>query len=103
MFGDKPVNLVDVGLVMQVLVPIWPTKAETASRLRGRIEAILDWATVRGYRSGENPARWRGHLEALLPLRTKVRKVRHHPALPYLELPPFVKRLRESDAVAGRV
>ncbi|MGW9332039.1 tyrosine-type recombinase/integrase [Bosea sp. NPDC055594] len=101
-FGDKPVDLVDVGLVMQVLEPLWPTKTETASRLRGRVEAILDWATVRGYRSGENPARWRGHLEALLPVRTKVRKVRHHPALPYAELPSFVKRLLASDATAAR-
>lgn len=101
-FGDKPVDVINVGLVMQVLEPLWPTKTETASRLRGRIEAVLDWATVRGYRSGENPARWRGHLEALLPVRTKVRKVRHHPALPYVELSPFVKRLRESDAAAGR-
>lgn len=100
-FGDKPVDVIDVNLVMQVLEPIWPTKTETASRLRGRIEAILDWATVRGYRNGENPARWRGHLEALLPIRTKVRKVRHHPALPYGELPAFIRRLRQSDAVAA--
>ena len=66
-FGDLPVQAVDTGLVMQVLEPIWPTKTETASRLRGRIEAILDWATVRKYREGENPARWKGHLDTLLP------------------------------------
>src|SRR5712691_12896799 len=66
-FGSLPVQAVDVGLVMKALEPIWKTKSETASRLRGRIEAVLDWATVRGYRRGENPARWRGHLDKLLP------------------------------------
>ncbi len=73
-FGQKPVDQVDLPLVMKVLEPIWASKTETASRLRGRIEAVLDWATVRGYRQGENPARWRGHLEALLPARSRVRK-----------------------------
>ncbi|WP_335339318.1 tyrosine-type recombinase/integrase [Bosea sp. PAMC 26642] len=101
-FGDKPVDLIDVELVMRVLEPIWPTKTETASRVRGRIEAVLNWATVRGYRSGDNPARWRGHLDALLPVRTKVRKVRHHPALPYADLPAFVRQLLASDATAAR-
>ena len=66
-FGDLPVQAVDVGLVMKAIEPIWSTKPETASRVRGRIESILDWATARGYRQGENPARWRGHLENLLP------------------------------------
>lgn len=65
--GDLPVQAVDVALVMKVLEPIWHAKPETASRVRGRIESILDWATARGYRQGENPARWRGHLENLLP------------------------------------
>jgi Phage integrase central domain len=64
--------------------PIWAAKTETASRLRGRIESILDWAATRGYRKGDNPARWRGHLDNLLPKRTKVRKVQHHAALPYV-------------------
>jgi len=76
-FGDLPAQAVDVGLVTKVLEPIWRTKPETASRVRGRIESVLDWATVRGYRKGENPARWRGHLDKLLPTRAKVRKVEH--------------------------
>ena len=74
-FGDLPVQAIDVGMVMKVVEPLWATKTETASRLRGRIESILDWATARGYRQGENPARWRGHLQNLLPKRTKVQKV----------------------------
>ena len=101
-FGSLPVQAVDVGLVMKALEPIWQTKPETASRLRGRIEAVLDWATVREYRKGENPARWRGHLDKLLPARSKVRKVEHHPALPYDELADFVTALRSQEGVASR-
>jgi len=101
-FGDLPVQAVDVGLVMKVLEPIWHDKAETASRLRGRIEAVLDWATVRGYRSGENPARWRGHLDKLLPARGKVRKVEHHAALPYRDVPAFITGLRGQEGIAAR-
>ena len=74
-FGDLPVQAIDVGLVTKAVEPIWATKPETASRVRGRIESVLDWATVRGYRQGENPARWRGHLEKLLPARRKVAAV----------------------------
>jgi integrase len=83
-FGDLPVQAIDLGFVMKVIEPIWAAKTETASRLRGRIESILDWAATRGYRKGDNPARWRGHLDNLLPKRTKVRKVQHHAALPYV-------------------
>jgi integrase len=101
-FGDLPVQAVDVGLVTKALEPIWQTKPETASRVRGRIESILDWATVRGYRKGENPARWRGHLDKLLPARAKVRKVEHHRALPYAEMRSFVAALREQEGVASR-
>jgi hypothetical protein len=68
--GDVPVQLVDVGLVMKAIEPIWTTKPETASRIRGRIESVLDWAKAREYREGENPARWRGHLENLLAARS---------------------------------
>src|SRR5262249_8388536 len=82
--------------------PIWRGKTETASRVRGRIEAVLDWATARGYRQGENPARWRGHLDKLLPPRAKVRKVEHHPALPYNEMGDFMTTLRQHDAIAAR-
>ena len=77
-------------------------KPETAARLRGRIEAVLDWATARGYRQGENPARWRGHLDKLLPAREKVRKVKHHAALPYDELPEFMAALRAQEGVSAR-
>jgi integrase len=101
-FGKLPVQLVNVGLVMKAIEPLWATKPETAGRVRGRIERILDWAKVRGYRDGENPARWRGHLDHLLPARGKVRRVRHHAALPYAEIPAFVTALRGRDAVAAR-
>jgi len=74
-FGQLGIGGVDTGLVLKVLEPIWNTKTETAKRLRGRIEAILDWAKVRGYRDGENPARWRGHLDKLLARPSKVQKV----------------------------
>ena len=70
-FGALPVHDIDVGLIMRALEPIWTSKPETASRLRGRIESVLGWATIRGYRSGDNPARWRGHLEHLLAARNK--------------------------------
>jgi len=94
-FGGLPVQAVDVGLVMKAIEPIWATKPETASRVRGRIESVLDWAKARGYREGENPARWRGHLENLLPKRSKVRRVEHHAALPYAEIGAFIAELHE--------
>jgi integrase len=101
-FGSLPVQAVDVALVMKALEPIWRGKPETASRLRGRIETVLDWATVREYRKGENPARWRGHLDKLLPAGAKIQKVQHHPALPYDELADFMKALRDQDGIAAR-
>jgi integrase len=100
--GALPVQAIDTALVLKVLEPIWTTKPETAGRVRGRVESILDWAKVRGYREGENPARWRGHLDKLLPARGKVRKVEHHAALPYGELPGFLVALREREAIAAR-
>ena len=78
---------------MQVLEPIWREKTETASRLRGRIESVLDYAKARGWRGGENPARWRGHLDNLLPARGKVAKVEHHAALPWREIGAFMAAL----------
>ena len=87
---------------MRVIEPLWTTKPETAGRLRGRIESILDWARVRGYRTGENPARWKGHLDHLLPARNKVRKVEHHAALPYAEIGDFMVDLRQVDSVPAR-
>ncbi len=101
-FGALPVGSVDVGLVLKVLEPIWTTKTETASRVRGRIECVLDWAKVRGYRSGENPARWRGNLDHLLPKRSKVQKVKHHAALPFTEIGAFMRDLRARSGVAAR-
>jgi integrase len=100
--GNQPVAAVDLALVMKVLEPIWREKPETAARLRGRIEAVLDWATVRGYRQGDNPARWRGHLSHLLPARGKVQKVEHHAALPYDQIGAFMTDLRSRPAVAAR-
>jgi integrase len=94
-FGSLAVASVDSGLVLKSLEPIWTTKAETASRLRQRIEAVLDWARVRGYREGENPARWKGHLDQTLPARGQVAKVEHHAALPYNEIAAFIRKLRE--------
>jgi integrase len=101
-FGDLPVGSIDVGLVMKVIEPIWATKPETASRVRGRIEAVLDWAGARGFRDTDNPARWKGRLENLLPRRSKVRAVKHHPALPYVETRDFMHSLRQQDSVTAR-
>lgn len=94
----------DVGLthVLAVLEPIWRTKTETASRLRGRIESVLDWATARGYRDGLNPARWRGHLDKLLPAPAKVTKVDHHTALPVGDIGAFMVRLRAAEGTGAR-
>ncbi len=98
--GNLPVAEVDTAHVLQILEPIWKEKAETASRLRGRIETVLDSAKARGYRTGENPARWRGHLAQILPARTKLSRG-HHKAMPYEAIPDFVKRLHERKAVAA--
>ena len=100
--GALPVQAVDTGLVLKVLEPVWTAKPETASRVRGRLESILDLAKVRGYRDGENPARWRGHLDKLLPARSRVRQVEHHAALPYTELPGFLAALRQQEGIAAR-
>lgn len=101
-FGDLPVQKINTGHVMQAVEPIWRDKTETASRVRGRIEAVLDWAKAHGHRDGENPARWRGHLENLLPERTKVRKVKHFSALPYTEVGAFMAGLRQQQGLAAR-
>jgi integrase len=100
-FGNVPVQAVDTDHIVKVIEPIWSKKTETARRVRGRIEVILDWAKVRGYRTGENPARWRGHLIHLLPGRTKVRPIKHHAALPYNELPTFMAELRSVQGNAA--
>ena len=100
--GALPVQAIDTTLVMKAIEPMWTATPETASRVRGRIEAILDWATSRGYRQGENPARWRGHLENLLPKKRKVHRVEHHAALPYTEIGAFMAELRQQEGVAPR-
>jgi integrase len=100
-FGNLPVAAVDTALVIKVLDPIWSKKPETASRLRGRIEAVLDFARVRGYRDGQNPARWKGHLKEALPAINKVRKVKHHAALPYAEIGAFMADLRPREGGAA--
>jgi integrase len=86
---------------MHSIEPIWTEKPETASRVRGRIKSVLDWAAAREYRQGENPARWRGHLENLLPKKSKVRRVEHHAALPYPEIADFMAELRSKDGIAA--
>jgi integrase len=112
-FGSLPVSSVDVGMVLAVLeqpadpdekggATLWAGKTETASRVRGRIENILDWARVRGLRQGENPARWRGHLDQLLPARSAVAPVQHHKAMPYVDLPRFMADLRARNSVSAR-
>ncbi len=100
--GKVSVQAIDTALVLKVLEPIWTAKPETAGRVRGRIEAILDWAKSRGLRQGENPARWRGHLQYQLPAQSKVRRVEHHPALPYAELPDFMRKLREEVGIGAQ-
>jgi integrase len=99
--GSLPVHTIDTAHVLKVLEPLWNAKPETASRVRGRIEAILDWAKARGYRNGDNPAAWRGHLDHLLPSRSKVRAVEHHAALPYREIGAFLAELRERGSIAA--
>ena len=100
--GELPVAAVDTALVVKVLEPIWNTKTQTASNVRSRIEAVLDWAKAREYRSGENPARWRGHLSHLLPAPKTVAKVVNHPALPYAHLPTFFVALQKQPGMGAK-
>jgi integrase len=100
--GVLAVGDVDTALVLRVLEPIWATKPETASRLRGRVEHILDYARVRGYRAGENPARWRGHLDKLLPSALNRKNRKHHAALPYDEIGTFLEKVRAQEGTAAR-
>lgn len=97
-----PIDQVDTAAVMACLQPIWASKTETANRVRGRIERVLDWARVHGLRTGDNPARWRGHLDKLLPKPSKVGNRRHHEAMPYADVPAFMARLAERDGAARR-
>jgi integrase len=99
--GKLPVASIDTGLVLRCVEPIWADKTETATRVRARIEAILDWAQVHGYRTGDNPARWRGCLEHLLPAKSKVTPVEHYRAVPYAELADFIIELHQRDGVTA--
>ena len=98
--GELAVADVSTPDVLKILEPIWKAKPETASRIRGRIETVLDAAKARGYREGENPARWRGHIAQLLPVRTRLTRG-HHKAMSYGEIPPFMTRLHERQAIAA--
>ena len=100
--GAVPVSEIALPHVLACLEPIWRTKTETATRVRGRIESVLDWATVREYRTGENPARWKGHLDKVLPAPGKLAKVEHHPALPIDSMPTFMASLRKREGIAAR-
>jgi integrase len=94
-FGHLPVDQIDTALVLRVIEPIWLTKHVTAGRVRGRIEQVLDWSTVRGYRAGDNPSRWDGHLDQILPTGGTIGEVVHHAAMPYVDVPAFVTALRQ--------
>ncbi len=100
--GNLPVGEIDNATIMAVLNPIWKTKTETASRVRGRIENILSWAIVKEYRPAPNPAIWRGNLEILLPKRSKIQKPKHHAALPHADTPELMKKIRASKSVSAR-
>lgn len=100
--GKLTVSQIDLPHVLACLEPIWNDKNETASRVRGRIESVLDWATVRKYRTGDNPARWKGHLDKVLPAPAKVQKVEHHKAVAIDELPRFMLELRRREGIAAR-
>ena len=100
--GKASVRQIDTALVLQVIEPMWLNKTETANRVRRRIEKILDWARAKGYRQGDNPARWKGHLDQLLPARNKVREIVHHAALSYSDVPAFMTALRTQKGVAAR-
>jgi integrase len=100
--GDLPVGSIDTGAVVKIIEPLWREKTETASRVRGRIEAVLDYAKARRWREGENPARWRGHLDQMLPKRSKVQRVEHHAALPWREIGVFMQQLRQNSGINAR-
>jgi integrase len=100
--GKIPVAMIDTTLVLRVVEPIWHTKAVTAGRVRNRIEAVLDWSGARGYRTGPNPARWKGHLETILPAKTLIKKVIHHRAMPYDEVPAFMTELATHEGIDAR-
>jgi len=100
--GNLPVASIDTPLVLKVIKPLWERVPETASRVRGRIEAVLGWATVHHYRTDDNPARWRQHLEHALPSRSEIAKIEHHAALSYTQVASFMAALRKDTSIAAR-
>jgi integrase len=102
LIGRLPVAEVELAHIVKVLEPIWRTKTETATRVRGRIESVLAWATVSGYREGDNPARWKGNLDAVLPKPAKLKNVQHHKALPWQNMSDFMQKLRQRQGMAAR-
>jgi integrase len=100
--GKLPVASVDTGLILKILEPIWNERYQTASRLRGRVASVLDWATVRGFRTGTNPAQWKGHLAEVLPAKGEFTRVQHHTALPYADVSAFVAQLSQQHGIAPR-
>ena len=102
LLGSLPVEAIDTPLVLKVIKPMWERIPTTASRVVGRIHAVIGWATVHHYRHGDNPARWQGHLEHALPALSKVAKVKHHAALPYAQVGAFVAKLRKDSSVGAR-
>lgn len=100
--GSLAVADIGTAHIVRILEPIWTKKTETANRVRGRIEAVLDWAKARQYRDGDNPARWKGHLDNLMPRKTQLRQVRHQPAMGFAELPAFMADLRQRQAISAR-
>lgn len=100
--GKLPVAEIELNHIIQILEPIWLEKTQTAKRLRGRIESVLSWATVAGFRSGDNPARWKGHLDTVLPKPSKVTKVKHHKAIPWQEMGAFMTELKKREGMAAK-
>lgn len=100
--GNLPVSAIEMQHVLKIIKPIWQTKTETANRVRNRIELVLDWATAHGFRTGDNPARWKGFIDQVLPAKAAVRPVKHHAALPYADLPGFMAKLRGKDSISAR-
>jgi integrase len=100
--GNLPVAVIDTGLILKIIEPIWQDQYQTASRVRGRVASVLDWATVRGFRTGGNPARWKGHLSEVLSAKGEFAKVTHHAALPYADVPLFMEQLSQHQGIAPR-
>jgi integrase len=100
--GSLPVAAIDTPLILSIIKPLWERVPETASRVRGRIESVLGWATVHHYRTGDNPARWKGLLEHALPARARVAKVQHHAALPYAQASSFMEKVSQDTRIGAR-